>query len=861
MRPATFNATPSASAALVADTLPVLSDSGTPPSYFNMLKKRWRLIAVVAAVIFAACFATILSLPVLYQADVLVILQSGRLISPSNNAQMAQPDFRQKLDALREQVESRHTLNEVLQQRNLFPPGVTDATRQQIINTVRKAITLRIDSSSFRLLFDHSDPQTAADVANDLARKFIDENARLRSESLQKTAALITSQTVHLENQVKEVAQVLQRFRHDNMGSMPEDVPANQALLMALTNQVLQAESNLRAENLRKRQVEELVAEAIAREIEQRNAAIIKIGQSIRQFQAFTEELDRPSAVIEQTPEKAPSPETAGPSREAQKNAPALSEQSHHGIEIDPEIQVLKEQLSMKALSVRTEQQNLTAVTDLHRRGMISQSVLTKAQNDVERSKSDLRVQRAQAGMLRSSLVDKQKKAESDILALNQLQHLWNQTLSKLQEFNSLRTVVNKEPIEMQPADEIQQQAVSYGLTTMRRVQMSLSSFDIRGELTRHTQEYENILLSVSRQRNSTALMKDRMNELDRRLNNSAKVQVELPELTRRYSTLTDQYESMLKYKVQTEMAMSVEDQQEGERMQIWDSAVVPSSPFQPNYRFLIVAALIGSIGSAVSLALLFGSYESIVMMSKYLNVDDLHMHTGLEILSSIKQINSKIQVPPTFPLSCAKIATLHSPQHPVSRQFLDCCCVISRSGVRMPRVIAVCSPIPGDGKSFVAANFAAALALTTKLPTLLVDGNLRSPHLHDLFSCENESGLADAVEGRGIHVHRLPLIPPADLSLLTAGSSKGHSSVVLSSAKVHELLRHYRCADTRPMIVLDTPALSCGPDADLLLDGVDAVLLVIRRNYTPLADVTRIMRRIPRQKLLGVIFNGDLPD
>ncbi|HYG76094.1 MAG TPA: P-loop NTPase [Planctomycetota bacterium] len=849
---------------LSADEAPsMLADAANAPSYFNMIKKRWRLIMLLSTLLFVACLLAILQVPTQYQADVLVVLHPGRLIAPNNAPSGVAPDFKSKLDTLREQVESRRTLTDVLRKRNLLPPNLSNLQEQSLLGSVRKAITLKIDKSSFRLLFEHRDPQTAADVANDLARKYIDENARLRNESLNKTAELIDSQIAHLEAQVKENAESLQRFRLENMGSMPEDVPANQALLISLTNQLAQGESALASDILRRRQLEERLAETIRKEVEQRQIALAKLIHSLNHFQAFIEENGINNVLASLTPPATGTGNTQNVSASTDVPKPEKSSiletaAAAGSFEVDPEVQVLKEQLSIKVLAVKNAEQQLASLADLRRKGMLSEVAFSRAQNDVERAKSELRMQQAQAAMLRASLQDRQKKTESDLAALDQLQQLWNQALLKIQEFENLQRTAAKADAAMLPDDASEQSAIASELSSVRRVQLMLSVSDVRGELGRLTQEFENTISSIARQRNGAIRMKRRMDELDQRLNNSARVQVELPEMLRRNKTLIDQYESMLKYKMQTEMAMSVEDQQEGERMQIWDPAVVPATPSRPNYPFLLAGAIVGSLATALALALLLGSYESILMMSRYLNADDLRAHTGVEILGSIGQVG-RVSVPPNVPRSSAPVVALHSPHHPVARQFVDCCCLMLKSGA--PRVLAVCSAVPGDGKSFVAANIAAALALTSRTPTLLVDGDLRSPSLHRLFAVRNHLGLSEAADGRQLDIHRLPIQAPADLRLVTAGAARNHSSVVLSGSKVQELLRTLRCGEMRPLIVLDTPALSSGPDADLLLDGVDGVLLVVRRNHTPIADLTRVLRRIPREKLKGILFNYDQPE
>ena len=63
------------------------------------------------------------------------------------------------------------------------------------------------------------------------------------------------------------------------------------------------------------------------------------------------------------------------------------------------------------------------------------------------------------------------------------------------------------------------------------------------------------------------------------------------------------------------------------------------------------------------------------------------------------------------------------------------------------PRVIVVTSPLPGDGKSTVAMNLAAALSMSDRR-VVLIDGDLRRPVLADSFGLIEGLGLTDVLIG-----------------------------------------------------------------------------------------------------------------
>lgn len=64
------------------------------------------------------------------------------------------------------------------------------------------------------------------------------------------------------------------------------------------------------------------------------------------------------------------------------------------------------------------------------------------------------------------------------------------------------------------------------------------------------------------------------------------------------------------------------------------------------------------------------------------------------------------------------------------------------------PKAIVVTSPLPGDGKSFTAANLAIAIAAAGQR-VVLVDADLRRPRVATVFGLVGDAGLSDVLAGR----------------------------------------------------------------------------------------------------------------
>src|SRR5450755_2859205 len=73
---------------------------------------------------------------------------------------------------------------------------------------------------------------------------------------------------------------------------------------------------------------------------------------------------------------------------------------------------------------------------------------------------------------------------------------------------------------------------------------------------------------------------------------------------------------------------------------------------------------------------------------------------------------------------------------------------VLQRMRQRSWNTLAVVSPTPGEGKTYIAINLAIAIAGDTNHTALLVDFDLRNPSVHQRFGIEPEIGVEQCLRG-----------------------------------------------------------------------------------------------------------------
>jgi exopolysaccharide/PEP-CTERM locus tyrosine autokinase len=221
--------------------------------------------------------------------------------------------------------------------------------------------------------------------------------------------------------------------------------------------------------------------------------------------------------------------------------------------------------------------------------------------------------------------------------------------------------------------------------------------------------------------------------------------------------------------------------------------------------------------------------------------------------------------VPGDFPGSIAysedaldpKLVALNSPHSYEAEQFK-----ILRTNLLFPvagdppRSILLTSTAPEEGKTFAAANLAISIALNVNKHVLLIDADLRSPQLHRRFGFRNVPGLSNYLaDGRPLP--SLLLKTKVDkLTLLPSGPPPENPSELISSERMANLLAEVTARYSDRLIVIDAPPPRMAAETGVLSRQVDGILIVVRYGRTRREDLSDLIERVGKKKILGSLVN-----
>lgn len=260
--------------------------------------------------------------------------------------------------------------------------------------------------------------------------------------------------------------------------------------------------------------------------------------------------------------------------------------------------------------------------------------------------------------------------------------------------------------------------------------------------------------------------------------------------------------------------------------------------------------ALVGLL-VALTLAILFDFVDS-----RYRDPNEISEHVKLPVVQHVpgfEKIHRRSEI------DASLVAVQHArgranEAYQTLRVWLAHC-----EGFSNGQILQVASPLPGDGKSTLAANLAVNVARSGRR-VLLVDADMRRPRISHLFKLSADIGLVTLLVGYSDLAESIQSTFIEGLSVLPAGRRPSNPSELLSSRPFKDLLQQVR--RDYDLVVIDTPNLLSCSDALAVAGLADGVLMTIRlqRQTKPTLDRACQLLDSIHANTLGIVVNGNTP-
>ena len=156
--------------------------------------------------------------------------------------------------------------------------------------------------------------------------------------------------------------------------------------------------------------------------------------------------------------------------------------------------------------------------------------------------------------------------------------------------------------------------------------------------------------------------------------------------------------------------------------------------------------------------------------------------------------------------------------------------------------LIMVTSALAGEGKTFCAVNLALSIASEVDSSVLLVDADVLRPSVMTRLGVQgHHKGLLDLLSDTTLELPELILktnIPK--LSVLPAGAPTSHSTELLASDALLELLHEISTRYPERIVIFDSPPLLSTTESRVLAARMGQIIMVVGAGHTQTLDLAQ---------------------
>jgi polysaccharide chain length determinant protein (PEP-CTERM system associated) len=233
-----------------------LAEQWSIEHYLRLILHRKWIVLVVFAVVSVATAIVAYYLPDIYTSETLILVDPQK-VPESYVKPTVSGDIRGRLGTLSQQILSATRLQKIIDTLTLYPEERKKLAREDVITLMRAHISVTVvsdfggaqDLQAFRIRYGGKDARLVAQVANELAALFIEENLKAREQQATGTTDFLQNQLQEARRTLDEQEAKLKDFKLKHIGEMPEQQTPDLQILGQLQSQLqMEGEALGRAE-------------------------------------------------------------------------------------------------------------------------------------------------------------------------------------------------------------------------------------------------------------------------------------------------------------------------------------------------------------------------------------------------------------------------------------------------------------------------------------------------------------------------------------------------------------------------------------------------------------------------------------
>jgi len=316
------------------------------------------------------------------------------------------------------------------------------------------------------------------------------------------------------------------------------------------------------------------------------------------------------------------------------------------------------------------------------------------------------------------------------------------------------------------------------------------------------------------------------LKQLERTAAGQGRSQVRLRALEREAAANRLLYESFLSRFKET----SQQDDIQQADARIISKAEPPAEPSFPKKGLIVALAFAGSLFVGIAVVFLLerldNGFRTGEQIESLTGAPTLGMIPAVSALKAKNQIDRYVLFKPTSSVSesIRGIRTSLMLPHP------------------RPKVIAITSTVPSEGKTMLALNLA-RVAANSGQKVVLIDCDFRRPRIHSAFGISNEHTLIDVIANakKFAEVSRIEM--ETGLMVVPSKSIPGNPLDLLDSQGMRKLIEAMR--DKFDMVILDCPPVLAVSDIKIIGQYTDKLIYNVKWDDTPREAVLSGLKQV----------------
>lgn len=272
----------------------------------------------------------------------------------------------------------------------------------------------------------------------------------------------------------------------------------------------------------------------------------------------------------------------------------------------------------------------------------------------------------------------------------------------------------------------------------------------------------------------------------------------------------------------------------------IVDTANVPEKPSSPNLLINLLISLLAGLGLGAALAFALEQLDEAIA-----DPSEVQRRLGLPLLGSVPKTDDG--VPPREALLDRK-SELVDAYIAVQTNLA----FTTEHGV--PRSFSVTSTRPGEGKSTTSLALATMLARSGKR-VILIDGDMRSPSVHDLGGVGHDHGVSNFLAGNDDYRSSIFRMDDLGVDAMSAGPIPPNAAELLTGDRLRELIALLH--QDYDHVIVDSPPVMGLADAPLIAGHVEGVIYAVESHGIKSTQVKTALGRLQaaHSRVLGAVL------